>query len=226
MSIFSPSCKLITFDFDGVLVDSELTHFEAWKAFAQKRGYRFDLSIEAYFRYAHAPLGNQLHQYFLQDDPRIVERWQEARKEKSLLYTEMVERGEIGLMPHVPLLLNSLVETDFSLCVVTNSFKPDVELIKTFHPVLNLIPTWFTREHHPHPKPSPSGYQNALAHFGLKGAQALGIEDTLLGIHALQGAGIAPVWFCQTDYPHLTPLPGIIHITSLHQIFTPLKHYK
>ncbi|MEZ5315113.1 MAG: HAD family hydrolase [Chlamydiales bacterium] len=90
-------------------------------------------------------------------------------------------------MPGVEVLLQALEKARIKRCVVTNSNRYEVELLRDSHPILQSIPYWIVREDYDQPKPSPECYEKAIQKFGKEGDQIVGFEDSPRGLEALLG---------------------------------------
>ena len=212
--------KLVLFDFDGLLVDTEKLHYLAYQEALQKWGCPLDINFETYISLAHHESGKGLKDYIERTFPTLSGKWSEVRGDKLIIYSHLVQTN-IELMPFVSVLLISLTEKNIPSCVVTNSLKKDVDAIKSHHPTLNLIPHWITRENYEKPKPQPDGYLTALKLFPeIAPSDALGLEDTLKGIHALQAASIPAILICDSHHPQLAHAKNIPFLPSLQSLIT------
>lgn len=180
--------KLVCFDFDGTLVDSEPLHFQAWNQTLEKRNLPTLDSFELYCTYAHSSQG--LMSFF---PVMTLELWQKIRKEKSDLYTLLIEKSPPAPLPGVDKLLDYLANNRIDTCVVTNSPLHDISLIRACYPLLHRIPCWITREDCVEPKPHPDGYLQALALHKLSPQEAVAIEDAPKGLEAALRAHIQPI---------------------------------
>ena len=173
---------LICFDFDGVLVDSESLHFEAYKQMCAKRGISLKWDEEQYAQFA-LYSADGLRKALLKEYPQLREvSWEELYAEKKAAYQAILEQ-RVELMPGVEKLLEGL--KGLPTCVVTNSARAQIEKIREMHPILNTIPRWITREDYSNPKPDPECYK-----FAAKDSKrVIGFEDSPRGLRALLGSG-------------------------------------
>ncbi len=196
---------LFLFDFDGLLVDTEGLHFEAYQRLCARYGCNLPWTLDQFFNIAHtSALGirNEIERLF----PQMFggRSWDALYSEKKSIYQELLQSGNLSLLPGVQPLLEKLAARGKKRCVVTNSTLPQIELVKTHIPVLQTIPYWFTRESYANPKPAPDGYLKALQE--LKGPQdrVIGFEDSLRGLKSLQQAGVEnTVLICMPTHPQL-----------------------
>jgi beta-phosphoglucomutase len=179
---------LFLFDFDGVLVNSEKFHFQAYKLMCEKRGFSFPLDWKGYQKAALFPQGGLKGALYrlLPELEKQEPDWAVLYQEKKALYHDLVSSQPVELMPGVEKLLNRLEQEKKDYCVVTNSNRKEVEEIKKKHPVLARIPKWFTREDYNSPKPDSECYLKAIAYYAPKGEVA-GFEDSPKGLKALLG---------------------------------------
>jgi HAD superfamily hydrolase (TIGR01509 family) len=180
--------QLFLFDFDGLLVNTEMLQFQAYKDMCLSRGFALEWSFAAYCSYAHSPDTEALRNAIYDAFPKLWEMepdWSILYAEKKQLYEELLFCSRIELMPGVARLLGELQEADIRRCVVTNSWKNQTDLIKHSLPLLKTIPHWITREDFLKSKPDPEGYLRAIAHYGKKGDRIIGFEDAPRGVAAL-----------------------------------------
>lgn len=180
--------QLFLFDFDGLLVNTEVLQFQAYKEMCRRRGFDLDWSFADYCCYAHSPNTKALREAIWDVFPKLQEiepNWSLLYAEKKEIYEELIARSKIELMPGVERLLKELQKANIRRCVVTNSTKMQTELIQHSLPALKTIPNWITREDYLEPKPSPEGYLRAIALYGKKGDRIIGFEDTPRGLAAL-----------------------------------------
>lgn len=218
------SFDLFLFDFDGLLVNTEELHCAAYRKMCQSRGYNLDWTLSQFFEVAHfdaAGLKNAIYQKF----PELQKqepRWEVLYAEKKRYYQELLEKGDLSLMPGVKEVLVALEKAGKRRCVVTNSPKPQVDLIKEKIPLLKTIPVWITRENYQEPKPHPECYLTALQQLSKPGDRVIGFEDSTRGLRALKGAGVATaLLICPLDHPQMkhfegTYFPTFSSIIDLH----------
>lgn len=206
---------LYLFDFDGLLVNTEDIHMRAYEEMLKRRGLQLDWDFKTYAEYAHRS-SQALADAVYGALPALKEQepnWETLREEKQKIYGEMIEAGDIELMPGVSAFLESI---DKPKIVVTNSTNDQVTTIRHHLPSLGIMDGWFTREMYANPKPAPDGYLAALEKY--PGAKAIGFEDTEKGIQSLQSAGIDSLLVRPPHYPEV-PLdcPTISTFEEIHQ---------
>jgi beta-phosphoglucomutase len=206
--------KLILFDFDGLLVDTEKLHHQAYEEALLSFDTTLNLDFSIYINLAHAASGTGLKDYIYKTFPNLDGMWIEIRKKKIEIYSYLIET-KLDLMPYAEEFIRLLTVKKIPSCVVTNSLRKDVDRIRNKIHVLNLIPHWLTREDYENPKPAPDGYLKALSLFpNIKSSDCSGFEDTLKGVKALQGAKVRPYLICNTNHPQLNDAKNIAHYSS------------
>ena len=215
--------QLFLFDFDGLLVDTERTHFAAYTYTLSKYGVKFDIDFKKYCELTHHS-ATGLQEYLYENHPKIKENnyWPEIYDQKKVDYVEILSKKTVNLMPGVSELLTALKENEILHCVVTHSPKDHVELIKEKNNVLKGIPVWFTREDYTKPKPHPECYQHAIKTLAKEGDKVIGFEDTPRGISALLGTQALPVLVCKQGLYDIEDLlqkhTNVVHIETLKNI--------
>ncbi|KPK33552.1 MAG: hypothetical protein AMS24_00735 [Chlamydiae bacterium SM23_39] len=210
------------FDLDGLLVNTEHIHFQAYKNMCYRRGCILDCSFQDFCNIAHAT-EDGLKLYIYSKFPNLYQkepRWEVLYKEKNNLYFELLKSSKIELMKGAYDLLKILNEKNKNSCVVTNSLKEQTDLIKGNIPILKVISHWITREDYIKPKPNPEGYFTAIKLYSKKGDKIIGFEDTIKGLKALINTSALCVLISPSNYPPLNViLPReVFHFESLEDI--------
>ena len=214
--------QLFLFDFDGLLVNTEHLHFQAYVNMLARRGRRLDWSFAQFCSVAHlnaTALKEALYVQF----PDLESNWGLLYKEKTEEYLSLLATGKVELMPGAKELLTELATAGIRRCVVTNSLREQTKAICSQHPVLQSIPSWITREDYERPKPSPECYLRAIDLYGREGDQIIGFEDSLRGLQALQQTSALAVLICPEHHPLLEMATEgrVFHFESLISIRMP-----
>src|ERR1700733_13260020 len=139
---------LFLLDFDGLLVNTEKLQFEAYRRMCRHFGFSLDWEFITYCKVAmlnSATLKNAI----LNEFPDLKKmRWEDLYEEKKRFYIEVLEEGNLELMPGASDFLAQFEKMNVNRCVVTNSFKDQITFIREKLPLLNSIPHWVTRENY------------------------------------------------------------------------------
>jgi len=210
------------FDFDGLLADTEPLHYKAYQKLLERRNLHLPWDFTTYCSFAHqktevfAEVMFSLFPSLKEEEPN----WMVLREEKQAIYQELLTSQAISLMPGADKLLRLLSSQSKSLYVVTNATLRQITAIRKLQPLLNLIPTWITREDYKHPKPAPDCYLKALEIHGDPSCKVVGLEDTLRGVTALQAAHITSILILPHSYPkpHDNHLNNVLVFHSLEEL--------
>lgn len=211
--------QLFLFDFDGLLVNTEHLHYQAYVNCLAARGHALQLSFANFLELAH--LNSTAWREALAGEMRGVEEdWKAIYQEKKEAYLELLATGKVELMPGAAKLIEALSRAKIRRCVVTNSILAHVRLIRARIPVLEMIPHWITREDYEKPKPSSECYLKAIEMYGEKGDRIIGFEDSMRGLAALKGTPALPVLICPAHHPLLEMAleGGGLHFESFERI--------
>ncbi len=213
---------LFLFDLDGLLVDTEILHFKAFQEMCKELGCNLTWDMSRYVQEAHSR-SQGLKEATYREFPHLKEiepDWGVLYKGKIRAYDRILREDPIRLMPGVERFLKELEKGGKRRAVVTNSTRPQADLIRKKVSVLSLIPLWLTREDYPMAKPSPDGYLKAIEKLGKAGDKIVGFEDSLRGIKSLQAAKVNAVFVCPKDHPALQDesLEGFSHFNSFEEI--------
>jgi HAD superfamily hydrolase (TIGR01509 family) len=180
--------QLFLFDLDGLLVNTEMIHYQAYLDMLKRRGFNLNWSFLKFCEVAHFS-DDSLKEGVYSIFPNLYEmesNWEVLKKEKNKIYMELLLSSKVELLKGVEKLLFELKKKNIKRCVVTNSSKQMTDLIKSKQPLLKSIPHWITREDYERPKPYPDGYLQAIKMFAQANDKIIGFEDTLRGISALK----------------------------------------
>lgn len=208
---------LFLLDFDGLLVDTERLHFAAYRTLCQKHGVALPWDFDHYCGIAHKD-GN-ISAALYAEFPQLLAKapdWNLLYAEKKQIYMDLLQNGQVSLLPGVEEFLKALSIRKTKRCVVTNSWAPQVKLIRQILPILDTIPVWITREHYEKSKPAPDGYLKAIELLADHADRIVGLEDTFRGIQALKETRAEPVLICSDKHPQLkeSGLQGISRFSS------------
>ncbi|MEC7838555.1 MAG: HAD family phosphatase [Chlamydiota bacterium] len=214
---------LFLFDFDGLLVNTEMIHYRAYKKMCADRGFNLDWDFAKYIEIAHySSEGLERHVYGCFPELQEIEpNWPVLYAEKKAALIGLFHQEPVPLMPGVEKLLNELQKAQKKRCVVTHSDIDLVTIIREKNPVLNTIPEWITRFDYNEPKPHPECYIKAIDKFAVEGDRVVGFEDTPRGITALRGSIAKPVIITEIDYPELREYGniGVSHYKTFEELF-------
>ncbi len=211
--------QLFLFDFDGLLVDTEHIHYQAYLNILGKRGYQLKLSYANFCELAHLNATAWKEALYV-EIPNLDPNWEILYKEKTNEYLNLLAFGKVELMPGVEKLLRALEEAKIRRCVVTHSILEHTQMIRSRIPVLKTLTHWITREDYNHPKPSSECYLKAIQRHGKVGDRIVGFEDSVRGHKALAGTSAFPVLICSKRHPLLNTAlqQGGVHFESFEQI--------
>ncbi len=213
--------ELFLFDFDGLLVNTEMLHFQAYQRLCHAHGQDLSWDFDEYCHIAHHH-ADALRMALFTQYPKLFQdaSWVDLYAEKKRHYFAILQEKPIPLMAGVEQLLNLLERENIPRAVVTHSPAEQIILIRNQNPVLNKIPVWFTREFYHNPKPAPDGYIKAIEAMKGHGKKVIGFEDTPRGFQALQGSGADPILVCEKQAPSAQQLiaSGVNHYENFHEI--------
>lgn len=212
--------QLFLFDFDGLLVNTEHLHYQAYINMLYEKGYELPWGFARFCETAHLN-ATALKEALYTEFPKLDPNWDHLYKRKKEIYIDLLSSGKVELMEGVEPLLNALEQENIKRCVVTNSTYEQIHAIRSKIKVLQKIPHWITREDYIEPKPSPESYLRAIELHGKGCKKIIGFEDSLRGIEALRKTPALPVLICPSHHPLLEIAleeKGTLHFESFLEI--------
>jgi beta-phosphoglucomutase len=190
--------KAVIFDFDGVIVDSEMLHFHAFNHILSPSGVKMSkqqyydkylgLSDEELLR-----LMNKQNNLNLSD-----ERLRQLLSEKAGMFKELAV-SQASIIDGVPAFLNILADNKIPMAIYSGALKQEIELILRGAGLRDYFVAIVSAEQVKKGKPDPEGFLLALKllnkklHKTVEPKDCIVIEDSNWGLEAAQAAGMHPV---------------------------------
>ena len=179
--------KGIVFDLDGVLVDSEPLHVQAWNNVFRARqvpvpegmGVRFIGIVDSV-------TAETLHR-----ENNLGGSWRELLAEKREAYFSLLQEGlktYPGLKAALERLNSHVPPLRFG--VATSSSRKEAEAMLQFTRFRYIFHTLVTSEDVDHTKPDPECYLKACSRLGVQPEEAAAVEDSPVGVQAAKEAGL------------------------------------
>jgi len=183
--------RLIIFDCDGTLVDSQYTIVGSMTAAFKDLGYEapdpekirelIGLSLEETIR-------NLLPISELENVDHLVTKYKKRFFENHVREEESLD----PLFPHADKVLRTLHSEGYQLGVATGKSKRGLEIILEGHELRDIFVTLQTADEHPG-KPHPSMLHQAMAETGMEAYDTLMLGDTSFDMTMAVNAGVHPV---------------------------------
>ncbi len=179
--------KGIIFDVDGVLVDTEKIHVEAWENVFCPKG--ITLSKDDYEK----GIGIADKEFLIQlkNQKKIPKNLDIGRlcKEKEKYFLEIISNG-VNVIDGVVEILNFLKEKKFKIAAASNSKMVFVKNVLKYGGIKDFFDVIVARESIKEAKPEPEIYIKTLELLKLKKNEVIVFEDSEVGIESAKRAGI------------------------------------
>lgn len=214
--------EAILWDVDGTLAETERDgHLVAMNAAFEELGVPWRWSVQRYGELLRVAGGYERQLFDMQTQPlaprEMAEREALARRvhvRKNQLYAQRVDSGALPLRPGVRELFDECTASGVRMGIVTTTSQGNVAALLRSH----LGEDWRARfaavvcaEDAPAKKPDPLAYRIALERLQLRGAQAVAIEDSAMGLAAANAVGI-PVLITRSLYFADDAVPGALAV--------------
>ncbi len=209
--------KAVLFDLDGLIIDTEPVHFQAFRDFM--RGFAVELPESIMPRF----IGyNEIENIrVLKEEYRLTDPLEELVLTRRGIYANLLATQDIPAFPGFWELTTEARRRGLKQAVVSSSLRPQVEtpLRRLFaqHPEerdpLRYFDAIITGDDVAFAKPAPDLYLRARDLLGLSGEECLAFEDTPAGVKSAAMAGIT-VYAVPNDYTRALPFPEAKGILS------------
>jgi HAD superfamily hydrolase (TIGR01509 family) len=214
--------EAVIFDFDGVLVDSEKLHYQAFNRTLTK--FNYQLSLRDYYD-RFLGLSDQELLRVVDKEGKLSLSNQQFEKllgEKANLFKEMAAT-EAGIIEGVPQFLNMLAGNKIPIGICSGALLPEIETILKSAGLRSYFEVIVSAEQVERGKPDPEGFLLALKllnkklHKSIKPENFVVIEDSRWGLEAAKAAGMRAVAITNTyTAEHLKPADKVIeHLAEL-----------
>ncbi len=179
--------RALLFDLDGTMTDSDPVHLAAFNAMLAIRGGSLS---EADFRTKISGKSNdEIARALLPDADAAARR--AFNDEKEAMFRRMA--SDLAETAGLTRLLDWAEERTLRLAIVSNAPADNVTHMTEALGIARRFELVIHGDAVKHPKPDPFPYLEALSRFGLTAAEAIAFEDSVPGIRAAAGAGLATV---------------------------------
>jgi HAD superfamily hydrolase (TIGR01509 family) len=202
--------KALLFDFDGVILDSEEYHFEAFQRVFEEEG--VSLTRESYYQNCLGFNDVECFRWGLKGSAKINEpRGLEKLTNRKAVYFEDLLSTEMRFFPGVCEFIRA-AGAKYPLAVTSMARRGEIEMALRNADLADLFRLIVSGEDVAKTKPNPEPYEKTLrllnAHLSLtetdreiRPNQCLVIEDSSAGIQSARAAGMNVLALAQTEEP-------------------------
>lgn len=196
----------LLFDLDGTLVDTDHLHFAA----TQQALVQFDVAISEDYYAEHICGGKNedIVRRLLPGQPPARQRDYVETKER--LFRESLR--ELEPTAGVIALLDWAQAAGVATALVTSAPRDNMELVLARLGLTRRFPVVVLGDELSESKPHPLPYLTALRHLGVAPEEAVGFEDSPVGIRAVRGAEVLAIGISTTYSPDDLRKAGADHV--------------
>ena len=178
--------KAIVFDFDGLILDTETTDYESWRA--MYRAYGVELPLSKWLPIiGDSTQDFTIEQYLVELTGEEIDR-AELRKRQRALHLEMLK--DAIPMPGVEDYIHDAKRLGLRIGIASGSSRSWVVDRLDRLGLAHHFETVVCRDDVGRAKPDPAAYAAAIENLGAKPEQALALEDSPPGVKAAKKAGM------------------------------------
>ena len=184
--------KAIILDMDGVLVDTEPLHMQAFAIYLEQNGIRYDQSfLQSLIGYSIDNNIRRINRELLKNRQIPVDQ---GIKERDQIYIRLLKEAHLTPIQGIPELVKKCRAEGKKLALASSSSQEQVDIILEamatsfdLRPYLTSIVTGddVTRK-----KPAPDIYRKTVENLKLEPGVCLTIEDSFAGIRSARAAGV------------------------------------
>lgn len=191
--------KVYIFDLDGTIINSEFAHYTSYNQCLVN-----SISYQEYQQIFHSNLKTEFV---------ICNKINKQTKEKLFIESYRPE-----YIHGFDIFLNNLLLLGKDIIIVTNSSHERVTYIKTLHPSLDRIHTWYCGSKPLIPKPHSDNYIKAITECGHNIQDIIIFEDSYIGYLSIEHLPVTSVFICDTDYFYYDQIKNDHKITDYEHV--------
>lgn len=199
---------VVLFDMDGVLVESDPAHFDAWQGFARESG--IVITAEMFHR-AFSGRKNEEALESLFPGRFSDEEKRELSRRKEALYRERYV-PQLRPVAGVQELVRDLQRHGVPLALATSGPPENVDAILRHLRLEDAFDAIVTGYDVPEAKPNPAIFLRAAQALGVRASGALVVEDSLAGVQAAVAAGATCLAVTTTELGERLRAAGAAHV--------------
>jgi HAD superfamily hydrolase (TIGR01509 family) len=178
--------QALIFDFDGLILDTEISSFQSWQKIYQE--YRCELPLEKWV----ACVGGGIELFdpcnYLETLLGLPVARETLMTRRRLLHLEMI--GSLPALPGVEDYILAAQRLGLKLAVASSSPREWVERHLSRLDLLKYFACLCCGDEVAHKKPHPELYLSTLSALDVSADEAFALEDSPNGVHAAQRAGL------------------------------------
>jgi len=193
-SIIMSELKAVLFDLDGVLVDSHFLHYRSWQKLADELDLNFNEKMgDAYRGMDRTECLIKMFRDFNNIPAPTASKLFELTERKNNYYLEILDKAspEDLVLPGAVELLNSLQKESIKAVIASGS--KNARKVVEHAGFGDLLFAIVDRHDIQKTKPDPEIFKTALEVAGVPKKNAVGVEDALLGVDSIRGAGLKSI---------------------------------
>jgi beta-phosphoglucomutase len=187
--------KMIFFDMDGCLIDSEIVYVYAWLELFQELNIPIELDEIMNWRGKNNRLINERINEFVGDMDETLN----LRKIRDERFYVKLYNNEVELKPYAKDILDYLDSKNIPYALVTSTIKEKASKVLTHFNLYHRFKFIFFGDDVVDSKPNPEIYLKAVSQSGLNKHEILVFEDSRNGIEACNNAGLDVVYVPDRD---------------------------
>ena len=178
--------KAIIFDFDGLIIDTEVPIYEAWRSVC--RAYDVDLPLSTWAPY----IGGGHDSFDVYDHLAEVTGRQVDRDRVRHTYQEALEAlfAQSSPLPGVADYISSARDLGLRIGIASSSPRAWVQPKLEHVGMADMFDTVVCFDDVGSAKPNPASYLAALGNLGVTAQQAFALEDSPTGVQGAKNAGL------------------------------------
>lgn len=183
--------KLIIFDMDGVLLDSETLYMDMNQLFFKQLG--ASISIEEHQTFVGISATKMWT--YIKDKFNLKETVEQLKEMEKELKYQTLKSAQLAPTDGVVEFLEELRQNEYTLAIASSSLKKNIDLILSKLDLKNYFDLIVSGEQVVKGKPDPDIFLKVANHYQRLPQECIVIEDSTNGVSAAKAAGMTCIGF-------------------------------
>ena len=187
-NISTENIKSVVFDMDGVIVDTEPLHIEAYHIFFRELNIPADDSL--FHSFVGVSIENNIRQIVRTILNEDISQADKRIKQRNAIYLELLQSRPLKAIEGFTELLDYLHEKNIITALASSSPWQQIDIVTEKLAIRDKFSLMCSGHDVKATKPAPDIYLKTVNDLGLKPSSVLAIEDSITGVRAAKAAKV------------------------------------
>ncbi len=188
INILPKKIEAVIFDMDGVIVDTEPLHIEAYHIFFKQLNLPADDSL--FHSFVGISIEDNIRQIIKTILNEDISQTKKRIKQRNSIYIDLLKNNTLNVITGFHELLNYLHDKNITTALASSSSWEQIDIIIDKLSIRNKFSVLCSGHDVKATKPAPDIYQKTVKDLGILPSSVVAIEDSIVGVTAAKAAAL------------------------------------